>query len=93
MVCSAMTKILKESLIYGNHEASPTQLYTSVAFKSKVDRHLSYANVVRGRLIDPSSVLKGWRFRECGSWDVYAAVLGEEKESNLGNHNNQDDVE
>ena len=64
----ALTKILKESLIYGNHEASPKQRSTSVAFKSRVGHHLSYANAVRGRVIDPhSSVLKGWRCRECGS--------------------------
>jgi len=88
----ALTKILKEFLIYGNQEASPKQRSSSVAFKSRVGRHLSYANAVRGRLIDPrSSVLKGWRCRECGSWDVYAIVLGKEKD-NLGSHNKQDDV-
>jgi len=76
-----LTKILKESLIYGNHEDSPKQRSTSVAFKSRVGRHLSYANVVQARLIDPhSSILEGWRCRECGSRDVYAAVLDEETE-------------
>ena len=53
--------------------------------------HLSYANAVRGRVVDArSSVLKGWRCRDCGSWDVYAAVLGNEKDSKLGSHNKQD---
>ena len=60
MVCSAMTKILKESLIYGNHEDSPKQRSTSVAFKSRVGHHLSYANAVQGRVVDSRSpVLKG----------------------------------
>jgi len=55
----ARTKILKEFLIYGNHEASPMQRSTSVAFKSRVGCHLSYANAIRGKLIDPrSSILK-----------------------------------
>jgi len=52
MVCS--DEDFKRSLIYGNHEASPKQMSISVAFKSRVGRHLSYANAVRGRLIDPS---------------------------------------
>ena len=84
----ALTKILKEFLIYGKHEASPKQRSTSVAFKSRVGRHLSYVNAVRGRVVDSrGSILKGWRCRECGSWDVYTAVLGKEKDSNLGSHN------
>ena len=28
-----------------------------------------------------SSILKGWRCRDCGSWDVYAAVVGEHRGS------------
>ena len=51
----SLTKILKESLIYGNHEASPKQMSGSVAFKFRVDRHVSYANSVQGKLIDPQS--------------------------------------
>jgi len=41
-----LTKIPNASLIYGNHEASPKQMSRLVAFKSKVGRHLSYANAV-----------------------------------------------
>jgi len=52
MVCAALTKILKESLIYRNYEASPTQMSRPVAFKSRVSRNLNYANAVRGRLSD-----------------------------------------
>ena len=28
-----------------------------------------------------SGQLNGWRYRSCGSWDVYAAVLGEKRVS------------
>jgi len=31
--------------------------------------------------------MRGWRCRERGSWNVYAAILGEKKESNLAGHN------
>jgi len=50
-----LTKILKESLSYGNHQASPKQLYRPVAFKSRVGRNLNYANAIRGRLSDSQS--------------------------------------
>jgi len=33
-----------------------------------------------------STFLKGWRCRECGSWDVYAAILGEEQEAHYVVH-------
>ena len=29
----------------------------------------------------------------CGSWDVYPAILGEEKKSNYGIHKQQDEAE
>ena len=76
----ALTKILKEPLIYGNLKASSQQLPRQVARKSRVGRNLSYANTVRGRLIDPQSCsLRGWRCRQCGSWDVFEVILGEER--------------
>ena len=63
-----------------------------VTFKSIVGRHLSFANAVRGRMSDShSSVMKGWRCRECGSWDVYGATLG--AESNYVIHKHQDEAE
>jgi len=56
----ALTKILEESLIYGNLEASSKQFSRPVARKFRVGRNLSFADVVRGRLIDPqSSYLRG----------------------------------
>ena len=45
---------------------------------SKVSNNLSFADALRGRVgKSKSSILKGWRCRDCGSWDVYAAVIGE----------------
>jgi len=46
LVSFTLVKILKESLIYGNHEASPKQMSRQVAFKSKSGCHLGYANLV-----------------------------------------------
>jgi len=44
----------------------------------KVSNNLSFADALRGRVGEPkSSILKGPRCRDCGSWDVYAAVIGE----------------
>jgi len=55
-------------------------------FNSGVGRHLFYASVVHDTMSDiQSSLLKGWRCGECGSWDVYATILGEE-ESNYVVH-------
>lgn len=63
----ALTKILKESLIYGRHKVSPKHMSGPVAFQSRAGHHLSYANTVRGRMGDSqSSLLKGWRCRKCG---------------------------
>uniref|UniRef100_A0A7C9EAQ4 Uncharacterized protein n=1 Tax=Opuntia streptacantha TaxID=393608 RepID=A0A7C9EAQ4_OPUST len=53
-----------------------------------VDRKFSFANVVRGQpggSVD--SPLMGWRCRACGSWDVFAAVIGEVQD---GSGNEQD---
>ena len=78
------TKILKESLICRNHQASPK---LDQLLLSQECRNLSYANAVRGRLSDSqSSFLRCWRRRECGSSDVYAAILAE-KEPNLVSQN------
>jgi len=69
-------------------------LSRTMARKSIVDRNLSYADAVRGRVSDPqSSSSRGWRCKHCGSWDVYVAILAEEKESLLGIHNQQNGVE
>ena len=44
----------------------------------KVNSPPTFANVARGGS-SPSlnSALKGWRCRTCGSWDIFAAVIGE----------------
>jgi len=67
-----------------SHKTLPSeQQVTSCTFSSKVSRLLSFANVVRGELGNSkSSDLKGWGCRNCGSWDVFAAVSGE---NNAGN--------
>ena len=38
----------------------------------------SFADALRGRVRKPkSSILKGWSCRDCGSWDVFATLIGE----------------
>ena len=38
-----------------------------------------------GRVGKPNStILKGWRCRDCGSWDVYVAVIEERSGSGQG---------
>ena len=45
---------------------------------SKVSNNFSYADALRGRVGKPNStILKGWRCRDCGSRDVFATVIGE----------------
>ena len=43
-----------------------------------MSNNLSFADALRGSVGKPDrSFLKGWRYRDCGSWDVYAVVIGE----------------
>ena len=80
----ALTKLLKESLISGKSEAPDKQWTRPVVRKSRGGRSLSYAEAVRGKVsVSQSLPLRGWRCKQCGSWDVFSAVLGEEKESEL----------
>ena len=65
-------------LIDANRALSSKQKRTSHTGISKVSNYLTYANALRGRVGKPNNtILKGCRCRECGSWDVYAAVIGE----------------
>jgi len=74
-----VTKILKETLIEGHKKPSPPPKNASIPSRFSVSRDRSFANVVRGHLGDsPDSPLKGWKCRDCGSWDVCVAVIGEE---------------
>jgi len=76
-----VTKILKETLIEGHKKPSPPPRNASSPSRFLVGRNRSFANVVRGRLAcSPGSHLMGWKCRACGSWDVFAAVFGEEQD-------------
>jgi len=77
-----ITKLLKETLI-GASKASPAfPKEARKEVKGWLSKPLSYANVVKGASGAMfSGQLKGWRCRSCGSWDVYAAVLGDERVS------------
>ena len=73
-----VAKILKEALIVGHKKSSPSSMNACPCSRFFVDRKLPFANVVRGQSggsVD--SHLMGWRCRACGSWDVFAAVIGE----------------
>jgi len=83
----SLTNLLKESLVGGKGENYHKQWERPVASKARMGRPQSYTEAVRGRNGDPqSSHLRGWRCKQCGSWDVFAAVLGEEKVSVSGGH-------
>jgi len=46
------------------------------AARSFTNRPVSYANVVQGANGgEHYGRLKGWRYRACGSWDIYAAIF------------------
>jgi len=51
-----------------------------------VSNNLSYADALRGRVGKPNSmILKDWRCRHCGSWDVQVTPQQRGQEtSNLG---------
>ena len=52
----------------------------STAARSFSNRPVSYANIVRGTNGGENyGQLRGWRCRACGSWDIYAAILGDVK--------------
>jgi len=83
----ALTKLLKESLIGGKGEAYHKQREQPMASKARVGLPHSYAEAVRGRASNPqSSHLRGWRCKQCGSWVVFAAVIGDKKVSVVGSH-------
>jgi len=71
-------KMLKELLIEAN-KPLPRKKHSSPRFDSmNVNGPPTFANVVRGGS-GPSlnSALKGWRCRTCGSWDIFAGVIGD----------------
>ena len=69
-------------LIGANKALSRKQQVTPRTYTLKVSNHLSFANTLRGRVgKSKSSVLKGWRCRNCGSWDVSGAVIKEDSGS------------
>jgi len=77
-----VTKILKESEIgVGGHENhSPIPRGTPFPSRVAEGRDRSAANVVRGRLGGPHDSQWGWKCRACGSWDVFAAMIGEDQD-------------
>ena len=73
-----VANFFKKVLIDANRPRSSKQQKTSPAGFSKVSKIFSYADALRGRVgKSKSTILKGWRCRDCGSWDVVAAVIGE----------------
>jgi len=74
-----VTQILKETLIEGHKKPSPPSRNASIPCRFPVSRDRSCANVVRGHLGGSlDSPLRGWKCRDCGSWDVCSAVIGDE---------------
>jgi len=59
-----VAKLLKQVLMEGHKTLSSKQV-SPCTFSSKMSRHLSFAEVVRGEV--GKSDLKGWRCRNCGS--------------------------
>ena len=73
-----VTKVFKETLIEGHKKRSLSLRNAPIHSRLRVSRDRSFASVVRGHLGgSPDSSLMGWKCRECGSWDVCAAVIGE----------------
>jgi len=78
-----MTEILKETLIKGHEKPSPPPRNASIPSRFSVSWDMSFVNVnvVRGRLGGSlDSHLMGWKCRACGSWDVFVALIGKEKD-------------
>jgi len=75
-----VTKILKETLIEGHKKPCAPPRNASIPSRFPVSTERSFANVVqRHPGGSPNSPLMGWKCRDCGSWDVCAAVIGEEQ--------------
>ena len=73
-----VANLFKKVLIDANRAWSGKQKRPSRTGISKVSNNLSYADALRGRVGKPNStILKGWRCRDCGSWHVCAALTGE----------------
>ena len=73
-----VTKMFKETLIEGHKKRSYSLRSAPIPSRLRVSRYRSFASVVRGQLGgSPDSSLMGWKCRDCGSWDVCAAVIGE----------------
>lgn len=72
-----VTKLLKETLTWrSNFVSNPKEASTIERYHTSGPA--SYANVVRGDAGGlHSQQLKPWRSRACGSWDIYAAALGD----------------
>ena len=70
-----------ETLIEGHKKPCPTPRNASIPSRFPVSRDRSFANVVRGHLGgSPHSTLIGGKCRACGSWDVFAVVIGKEED-------------
>jgi len=64
-------KLVKELLIEANKPLPKKKHSTPRYDSTKVNGPPTFANAVK------NSVLKGWRCRTCGSWDIFAAVIGD----------------
>jgi len=72
-----VAKMLKEVLIKANKSSSRKKPSTPRTSSGKMTGQPSFAEVVPvGSRSSKSTKLKGWRCRNCGSWDVFAAVIG-----------------
>ena len=73
-----VSKLLKETLLGVSNSSFAKAKEVSTAARSFSNRPISYANIVRGANGGETyGQLKGWRCRAWGSWDIYAAILGD----------------
>ena len=69
---------MKESLLGVSNSFGAKAKEVSTAARSFSHKPVSFANIVRGANdVENFGRLKGWRCRACGSWDIYAAILGD----------------
>jgi len=73
-----ISKLLKDSLLGVTISNGVKAKEVSNAARPLSHRPVSFANIVRGvNGVENYGPLKGWRCRACGSWDIYAAILGD----------------
>ena len=85
-----MSKILKEILIEGHKKLSPSSVFACPHSRFSVGRKKSFVNAVRGQLGGSlDSQLMRWKCRACGSWDVFAAVIGEGQDGSCNERDRQ----